>query len=190
MAVEEEAGAFLWDAFSVVAHIEAVLVLILVICDVLALVRVKSRNVLDVNKLVEVHTLTGVARPVMILGYLCIFYLAARVISDTECLADRECADRCCCVVAVCIAHARLADISRCLKQHLPLAVLVLFVHADICCGLAHACNYDKLFAVLCCIELGHPLGRLNDLLVLEVEVVLACFCGCLCSSAAALCAC
>ena len=170
MAVEEEAGAFLWDAFSVVAHIEAVLVLILVICDVLALVRVKSRNVLDVNKLVEVHTLTGVARPVMILGYLCIFYLAARVISDTECLADRE--------------------LSRCLKQHLPLAVLVLFVHADICCGLAHACNYDKLFAVLCCIELGHPLGRLNDLLVLEVEVVLACFCGCLCSSAAALCAC
>lgn len=59
-AVEEKSKALFFYALRVVTHIQNILIGIVVIRDVFAVFGIKTGNILDIDQLIEVHTLAGI----------------------------------------------------------------------------------------------------------------------------------
>ena len=133
------------------ADIQAILILIFILNDVLAVFHVQIRIVLDIDHLVVVHTFTVITGPVGIVIYLDIGNRTAGVLGNTEGFIEGIGTDRslAAAFLVICICTKTVLSYkSRSGKKLLPCACLISFEHINRSRGRfhGHGVHYKQLF--------------------------------------------
>ena len=100
--MEEEREAFFLFALGIVAHVQDILIRVIIIGDMLAVLGIEIGDVLDVDKLIEIVLV--ITRPIVVFIDLSILHLTAGIVGKSERLVDREGSDRGIAIVDVGVA--------------------------------------------------------------------------------------
>ena len=175
--MQEDRGSSAGSAFFVEADIEAVLILVLIINDMLAVLHIQIRVLLEAYHFVVMHAFSVIAGPVGIICDLGVGNPAAGIFGDTECLVEAVDAHGSLSAalgMGFIGAESVFAHISGCGENLFPASVFVSFMHGDSRGRQirAHAGHNKELLHVLilCLGELCDPFGRICFLLDISME--------------------
>ena len=170
--MKEDRGASSRGAVFVKADVQAVLILILVINDVLAVFHIKIRIVFDVYHLIVMHAFILVARPVGVVVNLCVRNRASRICCDTESFVEAVNTDRSLAAsffVLFVEAQSVFTHKARGREDLFPVAIFISLMHGYGRRGGLHgnACNHKKLVYILILRlrECSDPFGRIDFVL-------------------------
>ena len=171
--MQEDGGSASGCPFLVEADIEAVLILVFVIDNMLTVIHHQIRYVPDIHHFVVMPI--RITRPVDIVIHLDIGQCASGVSRNPKCFVEVINTDGRLSAALRPVrvkAHSVPAYKARCGENLFPDAVFILLVHGDIGCGFihAHGRHNKQLICILCSGQVCHPLRRIRHMLDIHMQ--------------------